>query len=268
MQKRRILVLRSLAAIAAVGALIGSAVPASAQVFIGPRDVVVANVATVESTTMLVLDTGQRVILLGLAWLGPSRRSPDAASYADAGTAFVRNLVEGKRVYLHFDKQKYDLDGNLIAYVYMMKDGMSVNAETIRQGYARAFGGYYQNVSAYARLQRQAWQSNVGLWARLPRPAATPKTVTASRSDQTAVPPSTDIAELTTLDLRPSKPYVAAGRVSNALNNQRPADQHVIAFPLQSGAELFIGSNPTNVGRVTTSVRKKVNQDTAPKSQR
>jgi hypothetical protein len=264
MHLKRILALRPLAACVAVVALLSSAAPVSAQVFIGPRDVVVGNVTSVDSPTMMVLDSGQRVVLLGLAWLGPSRRSPEAASYAEAGTAFVRNLVEGKRVYLHFDKQKYDLDGNLIAYVYLMKDGTSVNAETIRQGYARAFGGFYQNVSAYARLQRLAWQSNVGLWARFPRPASTSTSVSASRSGKATMPPPGDSLELTTLDLRPTRPYVAAGR-TNALNNQRPADQPVIAFPLQSGAELFIGSGPTNVGRVTTAVRKKVNQDTAPK---
>jgi hypothetical protein len=264
MPTRRILVLRSFCALAAIVTLVASAAPVSAQVFFGPRDVIVANVSSVESTTTMVLDTGQRVVLLGLAWLGPSRRSPGADAFAQAGTAFVRNLVEGKRVYLHFDKQKYDLDGNLIAYVYLLKDGMSVNAETIRQGYARAFGGYYQNVAAFGRLQRLAWQSNVGLWARMPRPTTVPTTVTTSRGGRATAPPSGDIAELTTLDLRPAKPYVASGR-TNALNNQRPADQPVIAFPLQSGAELFIGSGPTNVGRVTTAVRKKVNQDAAPK---
>jgi hypothetical protein len=258
MQFRRILVLF------AVTVLIATATSARSQVFIGPRDVIVANVTSVETGTDLLLDTGQRVVLLGVAWLGPSRRSQSAASFAEASTAFVRNLVQGKRVYLHFDKQKYDLDGNLVAYVYLLKDGQSVNAEVIRHGYARAFGGFYMNASSYARLQRQAWQANSGLWARLPRPARQTAPAYSARPGQPATNQPGDVAELTTLDLRPTKPYVASVR-ANALNNMRPSDRPIVTVPLQPGAQLFIGGGPTNVGKVTQAVRKKVNQGSSQK---
>jgi hypothetical protein len=255
------MVLERILASLAVLVVLTASMSARAQVFIGPRDVLVANVRSVENPTTLVLDTGQRVELLGVAWFRPSRHPELAAAFADAGTRYARTLLEGKRVYMYFEKQRYDLEGSLIAYVFLMKDGLPVNAEIIKQGYALAFGGYYSNAANYSRLQRAARQSNAGLWARLPRALATEATVasTQPRVGKSAPAQPADVAELTTLDLRPSKPFVAAG-TTNALNNQRPGGGPVIAMPLQDGAQLFIGGGPTNVGRVTQAVRRKVNQ--------
>jgi len=245
----------------AILAVVVTAAPADAQVLTGPRDVLVANVRSVENPTTIVLDTGQRVELLGVAWFRPARKTGLASSFVDAGTEFARKLLEGKRVYMYFEKQKYDLDGSLIAYVFLMKDGLHANGEIIRQGYGLAFGGYYTNAANYARLQRLAWQSNAGLWARLPRAtqAVTTGGSSSSRDTKSASAQSGDVAELTTLDLRPSRPYVATGQ-TNALNNMRPGEGPVVAMPLQEGAQLFIGGGPTNVGKVTQAVRKKVNK--------
>jgi micrococcal nuclease len=48
---------------------------------------------------------------------------------------FNRKLVAGKRVRLEYDKEKYDVYGRTLAYVY--KDGVSINEELLRHGLAR-----------------------------------------------------------------------------------------------------------------------------------
>jgi hypothetical protein len=245
---------RTLLLVAVAAVIAVPAAPAHAQIFIGPRDLVVGNVASVDSPNTLLLDTGQRVVLIGVAWLGPARRAPSARAFSESATTFTRDLVAGKRVWLQFDAQKYDLDGNLLAYVYLMSDGTFVNAEIIRKGYGRAFGGYYRNARSFARLDRQASRSSAGLWARLsppPRPAVRTRVTPASPPSQ-----SVEVVELTTADLKVSK-AIAAARGSASTKSGKSAGGPVWVPP-PNGAQLFIGGGPTNVSRVTKAVRNKV----------
>lgn len=78
---------------------------------------------------------------------------------------FNRLLVERKRVKLEFDIQGRDADGNLLAYVFA--EGFLVNAEIIKQGYAR-FVPQTQNTKyqdLLAGLQSQAIGSRRGIWS-------------------------------------------------------------------------------------------------------
>ncbi len=49
---------------------------------------------------------------------------------------FVRQLLEGKKVRLEFDAERVDTDHKTLAYVFLVKDDLFVNAEIIRQGFA------------------------------------------------------------------------------------------------------------------------------------
>lgn len=77
---------------------------------------------------------------------------------------FTRRLVEGKKVRLEFDIEKYDKYGRLLAYVYL-EDGTFVNARIVEEGYAQSLT-IPPNVK-YARMflkkEREARQMNKGL---------------------------------------------------------------------------------------------------------
>ena len=45
--------------------------------------------------------------------------------------------MAGERVRLRFDAERRDRYGRLLAYVYRERDGLFVNAELVRRGYAR-----------------------------------------------------------------------------------------------------------------------------------
>ncbi len=80
-------------------------------------------------------------------------------------TEFTKNLVEGKKVKLEFDVEKKDRYGRLLAYVYL-PDGRMLNAELVKEGYARVytFPPNVKYVDMFLELQREARENNRGLW--------------------------------------------------------------------------------------------------------
>lgn len=78
---------------------------------------------------------------------------------------FTKHLVEGKRVRLEFDIQKYDKYGRLLAYVYL-EDGTFVNAKIIEEGYAQimTIPPDVKHSSLFMKLQQEARDNNRGLW--------------------------------------------------------------------------------------------------------
>lgn len=78
---------------------------------------------------------------------------------------FTRKLVEGKRVRLEFDVEKYDRYKRILAYVYLT-DGTFVNAKIVQEGYASLMT-YPPNVKyadEFLKLYQQARESRRGLW--------------------------------------------------------------------------------------------------------
>jgi micrococcal nuclease len=85
--------------------------------------------------------------------------------------AFNRRLVEGERVRLVADAEPRDRYGRLLAYVYRERDGLFVNAELVRRGYASAYT-VPPNVRHEARfrlLAARARATGAGLWSRCVR---------------------------------------------------------------------------------------------------
>jgi len=74
-------------------------------------------------------------------------------------------LVLHKNIRLEFDKERYDKYGRLLAYVYL-EDGTFVNAELVKQGYARAMSIKPNTKCAglFKQLQEEAKRENKGLW--------------------------------------------------------------------------------------------------------
>jgi micrococcal nuclease len=127
----------------------------------------------------LELESGERVRLIGIDTpeMHASRKlERDAArSHEDRSTIkklgqraykFTQGLVEGKRVSLEFDVDRYDTYGRLLAYVYLKEDGTFVNARIVEEGYASlmTFPPNVKYADLFLRLYRQARENRRGLW--------------------------------------------------------------------------------------------------------
>lgn len=84
--------------------------------------------------------------------------------YYEEATRANRELVEGKKVRLERDVSERDKYGRLLRYVYV--NGVFVNAELVRQGYARATA--YPPDTKYQSLleqkEREARGARKGIW--------------------------------------------------------------------------------------------------------
>ena len=87
--------------------------------------------------------------------------------FAKRASAYNERLVAGERVRLVYDVERRDRFGRLLAYVYRARDGLFVNAELVRRGYATAvtFPPNVAHERDFRRLARRARMSGRGLWS-------------------------------------------------------------------------------------------------------
>ncbi len=124
------------------------------------------------------LENGERVRLIGIdtpemhesdkLQRDAQRTQQDATTIQKLGKQayeFTKSLVEGKRVSLEFDAERYDRYKRLLAYVYL-KDGTFVNAEIVRQGYASlmTFPPNVKYADLFTKLYKEARENRRGLW--------------------------------------------------------------------------------------------------------
>jgi micrococcal nuclease len=115
---------------------------------VGPAMAADRREATVRSVlggdSLLVMTEGrtERVRLLGITCQDPTpggvkgRFHREAAVKGDRAKAFVEFLLKpGDAILLEFDRQTYDRQGNLLAYVFL-GDGSLLNERLIREGLA------------------------------------------------------------------------------------------------------------------------------------
>jgi micrococcal nuclease len=88
--------------------------------------------------------------------------------FAKKASAFNERLVAGERVKLVRDVEARDRYGRLLAYVYRARDGLFVNAELVRRGYATVatFPPNVAHEREFRRLARRARLSGRGLWGQ------------------------------------------------------------------------------------------------------
>ena len=96
------------------------------------------------------------------------RPANDADCYGDAAAGYTRSLLSrGTPVRLERDVVARDDYGRMLAYVYRAGDGIFVNYEIIRHGYARPLS--IPPNTSYAELlleaTRQAEHADAGLWS-------------------------------------------------------------------------------------------------------
>lgn len=95
-------------------------------------------------------------------WMGPE------------ASAMNKSLVQYKFVLLERDVSETDRYGRLLRYVYL-EDGMFVNAELVRLGYAQV-STYPPDVKykdLFLAMQQEAQNDGVGLWSPTAMPTAT-----------------------------------------------------------------------------------------------
>lgn len=131
----------------------------------GPLLPETASVTTVVGPYLLGLESGEQVRLVGLTVLGavPAEKLQQAVE-------FLRGNLEGETVRLEYDeenatRQHRGPQGNLLAYVYRVRDNFDMNAELVRQGHA-----YLDTTSFFGRSQEfltyleEAKQAERGFW--------------------------------------------------------------------------------------------------------
>jgi micrococcal nuclease len=92
--------------------------------------------------------------------------------YGPQASAENHRLVEGRTVRLVFDRERRDVYGRLLAYVYTRPRGNAerprlVNAALVRDGYARTLtiAPNTAHASVFQRLQARAGRAGRGLWS-------------------------------------------------------------------------------------------------------
>ncbi|MFD1770975.1 thermonuclease family protein [Sphingobacterium suaedae] len=80
--------------------------------------------------------------------------------------AYLFNLINGHTVELTYDTVKKDRYGRTLAYVY--KDGLFVNADLVKRGYACALTvpPNVKYAKLFVELERQARKNKRGLWRK------------------------------------------------------------------------------------------------------
>lgn len=144
-----------------------------------PKDVLVKRV--IDGDT-IELEDGTRVRYIGMD-------TPETDQcFWDEATEENKKLVEGKKVKLENDVQKLDKYGRTLAYVFV--DGIFVNEELVRQGFAKVYT-YPPDVKytdKFVAAQKEAREKKTGLWAD----GACESQTSIPSTAQSAQPPSTE----------------------------------------------------------------------------
>lgn len=133
----------------------------------GQGPVTTGLVAEVRDGDTVVLDTGQRVRLLGIDAPELEREGQPADFLAHKAKRVLTDLARGKRVRLEYDKVRYDRYGRILAYLFL-EEGTNLSQELVRQGLARVYTippnlRFREELLA---VQREAIQARRGIWLK------------------------------------------------------------------------------------------------------
>ena len=125
--------------------------------------------AEIKDGDTIVLTDGRKVRYLGIDT--PELSSTDARQLEFARLAKNVNaeLVQGVKLRLEYDVERYDQYNRVLAYVFL-PDGRMVNAELIRRGLARVLLKFpnLRFRDELVKAQREAITNRTGLWQELP----------------------------------------------------------------------------------------------------
>jgi micrococcal nuclease len=110
----------------------------------------------------------ERVRYIGIDTPESVKPGTPVQCFAKAASAANKRLIEGREVRLVRDAEARDRYGRTLAYVYRAGDGLFVNAELVRRGYAKPLT-IPPNVAHAAELRHlaaAARRAGRGLWSR------------------------------------------------------------------------------------------------------
>ena len=126
-------------------------------------------VKVVDGDTIHVIVAGRRETVRYIGVDTPETKHPTKAvqCYGTKAAEFNERLVGSERVRLVRDVEERDRYGRLLAYVYRVRDGLFVNAELARLGYAQplSIAPDVRHAARFAALARQAREDGRGLWS-------------------------------------------------------------------------------------------------------
>lgn len=107
----------------------------------------------------LILEDGQKVRLLGI-------NAPEKGElFYEEAKARLKELVEGKSVYLEYDKKKRDRYGRRLAHLFA--GGKHINALLVEEGLATAFfiAPNFKYKEKILNAEKRAFERRRGIWA-------------------------------------------------------------------------------------------------------
>lgn len=112
------------------------------------------------------LEGGQKVRYIGIDT--PETVDPRRDPQCFGKEASLRNkeLVENKEIYLEKDVSETDRYGRLLRYIYLAENGISINEQLVREGYAAA-SSYPPDIKYQEKLktaEQEARNNQKGLW--------------------------------------------------------------------------------------------------------
>ena len=119
----------------------------------------------VDGDTLVVGD--EKVRLIGVDTPETKKPGTPVQCFGKKATALTTTLLAGREVRLESDVEEHDRYGRRLAYVTRASDGLDVNAELVRRGYAvpLTIPPNVRHADEYARLARQARERGRGLWS-------------------------------------------------------------------------------------------------------
>jgi micrococcal nuclease len=123
----------------------------------------------VDGDTFWVMDAKgntEKIRLIGIDAPEPRRTGNKEMGYfGKEASAYVKNLLTGRRIRLEFDIGKYDRYKRTLAYVFL-EDGMFLNAHLVKEGYASVMTvpPNVKYADLFVNLQKEARENNRGLW--------------------------------------------------------------------------------------------------------
>jgi micrococcal nuclease len=130
-----------------------------------------ARVVRVVDGDTVVVETGgrqEKVRYIGVDTPESVKPGTPVQCFAKAASAANKRLIEGRAVRIVQDAEARDRYGRLLAYVYRASDGLFVNAQLVRDGYARplTIRPNVAHAAEFDRLAASARHAHKGLWNR------------------------------------------------------------------------------------------------------
>lgn len=119
----------------------------------------------------IVVASGHHIRLIGVDT--PETKDPrkPVQCFGKEASAFMSSLLKpGTPVRLVGDAEQLDKYDRTLAYVYRLPDGLFINAELVRRGYAHVLTipPNVAHADEFTALARQASTSGLGLWSACP----------------------------------------------------------------------------------------------------